>query len=211
MKTKLFFLIFLLTGMTLYAQNEEVQTLFNKNIDLGYGGSLVTKVGKINNETTLIVGGRGMFLMDHAYSVGLGFYGLSTNTKALVPDPNDITSNRMGMGYGGLELEYIISSNNLVHFTIQTLVGGGGVGYFKDWRHNNYDNNNDYYHDNEMENIDGFFIFEPGVNIELNVVDFFRLGIGGSYRVVSGLSSALSTNSDLSGLSGFLTLKFGKF
>jgi hypothetical protein len=208
MKTKLFILIFLFSGICLYAQNDEIQTLFNRKIDLGYGGSLVTKVGKVNNETALFMGGRGMFIMDHSYSIGLGGYGLVSNVKALTPDPKDITNNRLAMGYGGLELEYILSSNNLVHMTVQTLVGGGGVGYFKDWNHNHNDYDNDYHHNTD---VDGFFILEPGLNVELNVVDFFRLGIGGSYRVVSGLSSGLSTNSDLSGLSGFLTLKFGKF
>jgi len=33
------------------------------------------------------------------------------------------------MGYGGLEIEYIASSDDIIHISMGLLVGGGGIGY----------------------------------------------------------------------------------
>jgi hypothetical protein len=45
----------------------------------------------------------------------------------------------------------------------------------------------------------------------INVATNVRIGIGASYRFVAGVSSHDLRNSDVSGLSAILTLKFGKF
>ena len=58
---------------------------------------------------------------------------------------------------------------------------------------------------------DRFFVVEPTVNAELNLMSFMRLDIGAGYRVVSGVSEWGYSNSDVSGASASATLKFGKF
>jgi hypothetical protein len=105
------------------------------------------------------------------------------------------------MGYGGLDLEYIASSNDLVHFSLELLIGGGGMG-FKDEDDDGFNNH---------RTMKGFFVLEPSAHVNLNVTQFFRIAGGVSYRYVNGLQSPLSTNADLSGPSAVLTLKFGKF
>ncbi len=70
------------------------------------------------------------------------------------------------LGYGGLDLEYINSSNNLIHFTVQGLVGGGGLTTRVQY----------------IFGSEAVFVLEGGANIMLNVTPYFRMGIGGGYQ-----------------------------
>ena len=106
------------------------------------------------------------------------------------------------MGYGGLELDYIASSNDLLHLSVGVLVGAGGIGY-------THDNNNDMFNTSPAK--DAFFVLEPSAHVNLNVTHYFRIAAGASYRYVSGLKSIVSTNNDLSGPTAVLAFEFGKF
>ena len=103
----------------------------------------------------------------------------------------------LNFGYGGLELEYIIQSDNLVHFSVCTLIGAGGVSY----RNSLWNNNEDGWN-NWNSPGDAFFVFEPAANVELNIISFFRINAGISYRLISGVNFDNLKNSDLGGLSG---------
>lgn len=56
-----------------------------------------------------------------------------------------------------------------------------------------------------------FFVVEPGLEVEINVTRFFKIGVGASYRFVRESDLTLVSNDDLSGFSGGFSLKFGKF
>ena len=157
----------------------------------------MVKAGPVNGETGVFVGGRGGWIINHTFVLGGGGYGLATNVKTRTAD--SVLGNRLMLGYGGLELEYIASSNKLVHLSITALVGGGGVGYQESANRMNSNAS------------DAFFIVEPGIHANLNVSPFFRIAAGVTYRYVAGLTSKLSSNADISGPTGSLTLKFGKF
>lgn len=166
----------------------------------GYGGPSL-KVAPIKNEAGIFVGGYGGWFINHCFMIGGGGYGLVSELKAPVPGPKGETL-YYEMGYGGLILEYVNNSHKLVHFTINTLIGAGGLGYrYKisegDWPFNYTD--------------DSFFIFEPGINVELNVSSHFRVGLGAGYRYIEGTQSEGITDEDLSGVYANLTFKFGAF
>lgn len=193
--TLLLFLSILGTS-ALAAQNDE--TLISGKIESGGFGALVWKLTEINGETAIMGGGRGGWIINHTFVVGGGGYGLVNNMK-----PQGISSEKdllLEMGYGGLEFEYIPNSQNLIHYSIYTLIGGGSVEYRK--RAHPFD---------EAYVSDGFFVAEPGVSFELNVTKFFRVGLGTSYRYINGVNLEGTSNSELQGLSANLTLKFGKF
>lgn len=182
------------------AQNNE-ETLFNGHIEHGGFGGPVFKLSSVNNETALFAGGRGGWILKfsptRSFVIGGGGYGLVNDIKA----PGIFKNDRqlyLSIAYGGLELEYIYHPNKLIHFSAQTLIGGGGVGY-------RYKDNEDSF------NTDSFFIFEPGINAIMNISHFFRIGGGISYRFVNGSHLPDGTNADLKGLSGVFTFKFGKF
>ncbi len=194
MKYVTIFLLVLATS-PVFAQE---QTLINGNIENGGFGGPSVKITAINGENAVLAGGRGGWIINHTFILGGAGYGLVTNVNA---KKTDSVHQYIEMGYGGVELEYIASSDDLVHLSLELLIGGGGI-RFKD------ENNDDFENHHPMT---GFFVLEPGVNVNLNVTYFFRIAGGVSYRYISGLQSPLSTNSDLCGTSAVLTLKFGKF
>ncbi len=179
-----------------FAQEE---TLIDGDIESGGFGGPALKITRINGEGAVLVGGRGGWIINHSFVLGGGGYGLANAISAKVPDLQN-GFRHVDLGYGGLEVEYIAASDRLVHLSFGLLVGGGGVRY-KD--------------ENTMEDhrsMDGFFVAEPSLTIDLNITRFFRLGAGASYRYVNGISSSgVTSDADLSGPSAMLILKFGKF
>lgn len=190
------FLVFLIS-ITVFAQE---QTLISGDIESGGFGGPALKITTINGENAIMVGGRGGWIINHCFVIGGAGYGLVNNVNANTPDTSRGLAS-IEMGYGGLDLEYIASSDDLLHLSIQLLIGGGGVGY--------KDDNDDMFNNHHKTN--SFFVLEPSVQANLNVTHFFRIAAGVSYRYVSGLTSVVSTNADLSGPSANLTFKFGKF
>jgi len=194
MKKLALFLILLLT-VSAFAQET---TLINGDIESGGFGGPVLKVTNINGENAVMVGGRGGWIINHSFVLGGAGYGLVTDVKARV---GESIHQYTEMGYGGLEIEYIASSNDLLHLSMGLLVGGGGIGY----KHEDNENFDSSHKKNS------FFVLEPSVYANLNVTHSFRIAAGVSYRYVSGLNSVVSTNADLSGPSANLIFKFGTF
>jgi hypothetical protein len=57
------------------------------------------------------------------------------------------------------------------------------------------------------------FAAETGVRVEINVTRFFRVGLSGGYRLISGsdLERTAVSDDDLSAPFGQLSLRFGSF
>jgi hypothetical protein len=197
MKKLIVLLLLLLSPSLLLAQEK---TLFSGNIESGGYGGFFTKIGQINGGTGVFIGGQGAWIINHSFGIGAKGYGL-VNEVAIEGQQN--TKLKFGC-WGGL-LEYIISSDKLLHLNIHAMIGAGGVRYdiidYQDQTPTNPINYSD----------DGLFVLEPGLDLILNVNKKFRIGIGAAYRVVSGVSYESLSNSDLSGISGQVVLKFGVF
>jgi hypothetical protein len=197
-------------------QNDNEQTIFGGVIKNGGYGGLEVKFSQVNSKDKSMgiwVGGRGGWIINSVFSIGGGGWGLVTHHK--IWEKND-TSYYVNCGYGGLFLEYINSSNNLVHFTINSLIGAGGLSYSQ--RRNSFTNDLN----NEDWNIMGqsFMVIEPGITADLNVFKWFRISAGASYRSILFLdfnhtfsdgAIGKTTGSDLSGFNFNLMFKFGKF
>jgi hypothetical protein len=174
------------------------QTLFDGSIESGGFGAPGLKLTQINDQAGLMVGGGGAWIIDHSFLIGGAGYGLATdvNTKGLGPD-----TARLDMGYGGAVIGYQFGSDKLVHVGVQALVGAGAVDHRRarqtDWR--------------SYDDIDGFFVVEPGITGELNVSKSVRVNLEASWRFVNGVELPGVTNSGLSGPSATLLLKFGTF
>ncbi len=197
-----FFLVpvFCLTPSTTLAQ--ECGSTINGSVSHGGFGGPVLKFSSINNDPVLFIGGRGGWIInfrpDHAFVFGGGGYGLSTDVEI-----DDVMLSGepvyLNMGYGGLELEYVNRTRNLVHFSVYTLIGAGGADY------------SEAVQNLEDQNGDTFFVIEPGISAFLNVASFFRIGAGVSYRFINGINLDGVSDSDVSGTSAVLTFKFGSF
>lgn len=200
----------LLIPALMFAQE---QTLLSGQVEHGGFGGPVVKVTRINGQDAVLVGGRGGWIINHTFVIGGGGYGLVTDVKPAVPGL--FNENKIMLGYGGLELEFIIESDRIVHLTVPLLIGAGAVGYRTGYWGDDLDLHAGF--DNKF---DSFFIIEPGVDLELNVVSFFRINAGISYRHVSGITTPvdflgtprpLTSNNDLRGVSWVIGFKFGSF
>jgi len=197
----LFVMFVLIPIMILFPQEE---TLFHGDIDHGgYGGPTIkyTQIGP-DQSHAILMGGQGGWIIDHTFIIGGGGYGLVNNVEADWLDMRTFVQSEplyLYMGYGGLLLGFTRWSDDLIHYTIHTMIGGGGI---------------DYRLADEFEEdstSDGIFVIEPGACVEFNISSFFRIAVGATYRYVQGVDLTMLDNSDLSAFTGHLEFKFGSF
>lgn len=181
-----FLLLAALLPVSSPALAQEEKTLVGGELQSGGFGAPVVKISSTVDKFAVFVGGRGGWIINHTFVLGGGGYGLANDVR--VPG---IGSERIEFGYGGLELEYINSSDNVIHFTVYTLIGGGGI--------------------STDIGEDAVFVLEPSVNAELNITTYFRINAGAGYRWVSGVDTPGLSTSDMSAFVGQLSLKFGAF
>ncbi|MEQ8358320.1 MAG: hypothetical protein RH860_02455 [Cytophagales bacterium] len=215
MKKYIILMIALVLAEVVRAQDSEMQTLFGNGRLSGAYGAFDMKVSPVNDEINLLLGGQAAVIFnEHAY-IGVAGYGLSTREKfngidARLPenDPNrDIRIDMSGFGYGGLLFGYTVSPNSLIHIDIPVVIGAGGVDLTDD---NITISDNDFTLKPSIES-SAFFVAEPGLNIEINMARFFKLGLGGGYRYIYGTDLQNLKDSDLSGWTANVSMKFGKF
>jgi hypothetical protein len=192
------FLSLILLAMTSNLIIAQQQTLVGTEIENGGYGALLLKVGPINGSTGFFVGTQGGWIINHRFVLGGMFNGL-TNTVEI----EGLENTKLRVDYGGVLLEYIFAPDKLIHFNVQSVIGGGGV-YYEVVDYQNPSSNINY-------SADSFFVWEPGANAIVNVTKNFRIGIGMTYRYVTGVAYEDLTNSDLRGINGQFSLKFGKF
>jgi hypothetical protein len=192
---KCFILLFsILCTTSLMAQEETlIGEVFHSG---GYGGP-VWKVGMINGKTGMFTGGRGGWIINHKFVFGGGGYSLVSDieTDMLSENGNNLF---LDLEFGGLELEYIHNSDKLVHWTIHTMLGRGKATLLE--------------HDpKSVETKDSFYMVIPSFDVDFNINSWFRFGVGASYHLALDLELDQLSNSDVSGLSALIILKFGSF
>lgn len=199
------FLFVMLSGPVLFNQSihgQQAQTLFDGDVTHGGFGGPVFKIGEVAGSTGFWLGGRGGWVIaldqNHSISLGGGGFGLLTDHPVPATHINDEDLYALN-GYGGFIFEYTNNSAKLIHFTTSALIGAGGL-MLRDHSFQDVD-----------DDVDSYFVFEPGLNVELNVTKFFRIAAGASYRYTNGINRFGFTDKDFSGIQGVITLKFGKF
>ena len=167
----------------------------------GYGGPVV-RVSQVHTGTGIFLGGRGGWIITDRLSIGGSGFGM-VNTIKLTENDNLPSGNspaaQLRMGYGGVGLAYVFTSNNRIHGTISTLIGGGVAS-------KSYSTSEE-----EVRKETDIVVIEPMVDMEINVASFIRLCIGIGYRQVFGSQLTGLTNNDLAGFVGRVSVKFGKF
>jgi hypothetical protein len=58
---------------------------------------------------------------------------------------------------------------------------------------------------------DDFFVIEPGVRAELNILKFMRLNAGISYRYTAGVDLINTSDTFMNNFTATVGLRFGKF
>lgn len=183
----------------------EMQTLLgDRAITTGWTAAMRISYSQFNGTDAWWVGGRGGGIFNRVLVIGGGGYGL-------VNSPFQPNVNGDGVytesGYGGMYLEAILWPHKLVHISIPVIIGGGAISYI----HQRSITRTHYPLDENIFATSTFFVFEPGMDIELNVVRSFRLAIGASYRHTSPIALPGTPANALRGFTASITLKFGNF
>lgn len=201
MKTKTILTLLIAFFSVIYLQaqesDEEMKMLFKKkdksgNEKMANGGYGSFSIGytQIDNKDAILLGGRVAWIANHRFALGLAGRGFFNNLSTdryydSNYDPNQDPNYSLSGGYGGIFFEPIVVWSKPVHVSFPILVGAGGVAAVPaDWKSYSYGN---YYPNNYYYNVDAFFVFEPGVDLEFNITKFFRIALGGSYRYTSDI------------------------
>ena len=186
----------------------DMQTLLGPNRSFGGFVGFGMKMTQINSQGALMSGGEINVILNRSVNIGFAGYGLLT-------DLNSVNTNDYGdplyleMGYGGLNIEPVLFSKSLVHFTVPVLLGAGGIAESRVRYFDSYDD--PAYFDNDIYRSDFFLVIEPGVNAELNITRFMRVTGGISYRWVSDVQVPGMSASSLEGMSMNFGLRLGWF
>lgn len=139
--------------------------------------------------------------------------GIQLNAFCTLNPLNDRLSNsdaNLLGGYGGVFIAPTICSNALIHASFPVFAGYGGINYEV------YDIMEKQ--SGQVKDSDRFWIFEPGIEAEINLLPFIRLAIGGYYRCSSRVYLSYEKNNSivlpedvLNNFSVGVRLRIGKF
>jgi hypothetical protein len=163
----------------------------------------MASVTRLAGETGFLVGGRGGAVLRHRFVLGAA--GLTIVNDVNMPSSAALGpgSHNIGFSGGGFWFAYILLPEAIVHVTGGVLLGGGSVSY------------------QVTDQAPGvpatytrssFYQVAPEAEVEVNVLRFMRIALGGYYRFVANvkLESKLQ-NSDVAGPGALLLVKFGTY
>lgn len=183
------------------ATAQESETIFSGDVSHGGFGALVYGGTEVNGQFTYLQGIRGAWVIrfgsGQALNLGLARYETENAFDPADWRVADVSRPEMRTEYSGFEVEYVNRSSKLLHFSVQVLIGSGDVEYEEELF--------------PIDNSDAYFVLQPGVNMTLNVTDWFRLSGGVFYRHASGVDLHGTSNKELSGFTTFAALRFGWF
>ncbi|HEX2865433.1 MAG TPA: hypothetical protein VHO03_00250 [Ignavibacteriales bacterium] len=160
----------------------------------------VVKSGSIIGQNSIIAGGRAGWNFSRSFSFGGAFYSLSNKVLTNETDPLSGQKLLAVFNCGGLEIEYFYPSEGFLHGSFLLFLGGGGL---KPKAMDTSVPHTSYYGQSLL-------IWEPQINLEVSLTRLLHLGLGFSYRYVTGTDGYIGLqNKDLSSLNSLFTLRFG--
>jgi len=188
------------------------RALFNDSSSVtgGYVG-FTPKFTNVMGTDVLLLGFSGAFVLEHKFSIGLAGAWSSSPVKneaytSYLVDTRteDVSGLELRYGYGGLLVEPMILGGRAIHLSIPVILGIGSVSY-------SYPRSNSGSNSNQRNRTDGqaFFVVEPAIELELTVVEAFRIGLGGSYIWTNDLDLPLTSPDALRNYTARMTVKLG--
>lgn len=212
MKKTLFYLTIFFCGLFISgAFAQENQTIFKSSGIRRSGGyaAISNKFTKINGHYANMPEIYGGWFVNQRFLLGVA----AAATTNYIPVPFDVQNfpgNKVTYQYGqvGLMTEYVVASTKRVHFNVNLMTG---TGFSMQYDRRELDDWDDFDWDDYDEDAKFFFVMEPGVQVEFNLLKWMRFSPGVSYRKAFNARGNGLSDSDLSNISYNLTLKFGRF
>jgi hypothetical protein len=196
-------------------EDAPIRTLLGGDKPLHHGGwgGVTAHYTRVLDKDALLVGARGGWLIDHRVTIGFAGHGLVTPVanpaydQYLIANGEVLRRNSsLHMGYGGLFIEPVISYRSPVHITLPLIVGAGGVGYSYNSRFPENIDKQEY-----RDDVQAFFVVEPGIELEFNIIPLVRLGLGASYRYTTDIDLPGTPKDALHGFNTGVSVKVGRF
>ena len=186
-------------------RRQDIKTLSGSMSHSGGFGALSFRSTKFRDESLVLAGLRGGWIINRTLGIGIEGHGIIPTAKFMDIDPVDEV-NVLG-GYGGMFLELIFFSNEVVHLTFPVSGGAGWLGYHRV----NEDNTMPFPIEDQEVDGDVFWYVEPGAALEFNISRNFRLDFGMSKRFTQDLELINTDSKAFDKLNYFVTLKIGGF
>lgn len=186
-------------------RRQDIKTLSGSMSHSGGFGALSFRSSKFNDESLVMAGLRGGWIINRTLGIGIEGHGIIPTTKFEDIIPNQEV-NLLG-GYGGMFLELIFFSNEVVHVTFPVSGGAGWLGYHR------LNENNTVPMPNVEKEVDSdlFWYIEPGADLEFNISRNFRMAMGVSKRFTQDFELINTDEDAFEKLNYFITLKIGGF
>lgn len=181
-------------------RRREIKTLSGTMNHSGGFGALSFRSSKFNDESLVMAGLRGGWIINRTLGIGVEGHGVIPTSQFENIEPGEEV--RLLGGYGGMFLELIFFSNEVVHVTFPTSGGAGWLGYRI--------TDNDAVQDKEVDS-DVFWYVEPGANLEFNISRNFRLASGVSKRFTQDFELINTGSGAFEKINYYITLKIGGF
>ncbi len=194
------------------SQKDEMQTLFARGgkTTIGWFVGIDPGYTQFDKRDVWLGGLSAGMIINHNFTIGLTGRGWTNREGMYYPNVTDTAGAYLEGGYGGLLLEYTLFPKSMVHVTFPVLIGAGGASYMTDKEYTCWDGDNGDSHPACLDS-DAFFVVEPGVRAEVNLLRFMRLNAGVSYRYAGGVQ-LMNTSADMmNNFTATVGLKFGKF
>lgn len=164
---------------------------------LGLSVSPEFQYGMLAGQFTPMAGISAMVHINKKFGIGAAAY--STIDERFAPTKLD-AAKAIGLSnaYGGLKLEFTPNPDAKVHVSFPLLIGAGIAQV--DSVNGQHERDHDYHQGNglpeierdDYDNHDGnelnYFVIQPGVNVEVNLIRYAKLFAGVSYRIVPTVS-----------------------
>lgn len=181
-------------------EESEPPTLFGSVKHVGGYGGLSVLYSRMAGSDGVLVGGEGALLVEHRLALGGAGYGWTREMRG--PADLDGTPRDLEVAYGGFLMRYSILTGSLVYGSLGALIGGGSVILQRD--------THDDVEDPGGDATDEFFVVEPQLSVQINLMRWMRLGVQGGYRITSGVGRLGYSESDINGFTLGGTLQFGR-
>jgi hypothetical protein len=212
------------TTTTTSSGTNEIQTIFGNRkgtckIPMGFFIELNGGYSMFGSKSVFLPGMSMGMILNHNWTIGV--------TGSFIGDPQGLHYNNiyydsatskmdgayLNGGYGGLLLEYTLLPKSRVHVVFPLMIGFGSMDYTSSYHHNDsifVNNSFKEFHHNSISS-DQFFVIEPGVRLEFNMLKHLRIGLGISYRYSPDFDLKNTSSSLINQFTARLSIRLGKF
>ena len=201
-KTKLVVGVFyIFSGFALFSQetakaNLQVKSFEKQTNSIVFNGGPILQFSTLDNELLFFIGGKASWSLKQKILFGFEGYILKSSNKSRYDMGKEIS-----FTYAGVFTGYVFDYNPRVRLIPNMLLAWGKIG----------DRKVDSYGDHIFfKAIDDFVILQSGFEVDVKVVQAFRVGVGVNYKMAGDVNAVKYTNSGFSNLGFTLALKFGR-